>query len=102
MLLLSSASLNTRRGKTKEQNIIQNSRMANRTTVSTSFQPGSLPGLLTTVAPAVITSIPAVKLDQIRKDERRQRGEMEKEKEREGGTGGEGRRDGEESSVAVS
>lgn len=46
------------RGKTKEQNIIRNSRMVNRTTVSTSFQPGSLPGLLTTVAPAVITRTP--------------------------------------------
>ena len=59
-------------GKKKGENIIGNSRMVNRTTVSTSVQPGRLPGLLTTVAPAIITRIPAVKLDQISKHDWRE------------------------------
>lgn len=94
-------SLNTRPGKKKEQNIIRNSPAVNGRSVSTSFQPGRLPGPLTTPAPASNHRDPggAAGPDKEGRPERRRKGKEEEEKaeerERDGG-------DEEERSVAAS
>lgn len=98
----SSVSLNTRPGKKKEQNIIRNSPAVNGRSVSTSFQPGRLPGPLTTPAPASNHRDPggAAGPDKEGRPERRRKGKEEEEKaeerERDGGD------EEEEKSVAAS